>query len=121
MYRSIFDDVILWWLGSFSNVHSFVIPLRCIGDKPRTPPDISDILQDTDVLEKLEVEKEARLGLEVEKDAKQRWEAKQKLEAEKDVSPNLEAESDLQVRKSLQKIKDVEPDKSAAEGRHQKV
>ena len=92
--------------------------MRCIEDKPKTK---CFILQDTDGLEKLEVEKEARLGLEVEKDAKQRGEARQNLEAEKDTSLNLEAESDLQVHKSQPRIKDVEADESAAEGRHQKV
>ena len=80
----------------------------------------SFIMQDIDILEKeatpkLEAEKEARLGLEVEKDAKQNLE---------DASPNLEAGSDPKVYKSLRRIKgceDVEADKSAGEGRLQKV
>ena len=64
---------------------------------------------------------EAQPGLEVEKDAKQRWEFEQNLEVEKDASPNLEADSEPQACKSLQRIEDVESDKSVAEGRHQKV
>ena len=82
------------------------------------------ILQDTDVLEKgpvpkLEVEKNIRPGLEVEKDPKQRWE--QNLEFGKNANPSLEAGSDSQVCKSLQRIEDVDSGKLVVEERHQKV
>ena len=82
------------------------------------------ILQENDVLEKgtvpkLEVDEEARPGLEVEKDLKQRLE--ENFEVENDGSPRLEAGSDSKVCKSLQRIEDVESDKSVAEERHQKV
>ena len=72
------------------------------------------ILQENDVLEKGTVPK-----LEVEKDPKQRLE--ENFEVENDASPRLEAGSDPEVCKSLQRIEDVESDKSVAEERHQKV
>ena len=72
------------------------------------------ILQENDVLEKGTDPK-----LEVEKDPKQRLE--ENFEIENDASPRLEAGSEPHVCKSLQRIEDVESDKSVAEERHQKV
>ena len=77
---------------------------------------------DTDVLEKeatpkLEAEKEAGLGLEVEKE---KWDARQNLE---DARSNLEAESNPQVCKSLPMPKgceEAEADKNTLKGRLQK-